>query len=79
MGLLEPNTGEDLDDEIDKLADTDLGEPTENRNGNYLKDTVDWGTPSQTSLDEPCGMRVLSDTSFGGRHRRCGAQFASHE
>ena len=29
VGALEPSVGEDLDDEIDKLADTDMDEPTD--------------------------------------------------
>ena len=37
IGVLEPSPGEDLDDEIDKLVDTDLDEPTDKQKRELLK------------------------------------------
>ena len=50
IGTLEPSIGEDLDDEIDKIADTDQDEPTERQKRELLKIHRGLGHPQPNEL-----------------------------
>ena len=49
-GTIEPSVGEDLDDEIDKIADTDQDEPTERQKWELLKIHRGLGHPQPNEL-----------------------------